>query len=651
MTSTTPIDPTRWDPSVSPAEDFYRHVNGAWLDEHPVPPEYPAYGAFHEVNERNQEILHRLLHEAADDPGEAGSARHKAGDYFAAGLDEAAIAAAGVEALRPLLDAIDALATPADLRALAPRLERDGVGALFGVGVMADFEDAESYLVYLGQGGLGLPDRDYYLGDDERSTAIQEAYRAHVAAQLGNLGVPGDEATAAADAVYAFERRLAAASLTKVEQRDPTKTLNRHDVDALDELMPRFGLAGFVRETGGTQPTVSIDSAAFFRELDAAIAETPIETLRHYLRWHLVRTFASTLPPAFEDEHFGFFGRLLGGQQEQKPRWKRVLDIATNEIGELVSLLYVEEAFPPAAKDRCEHLVEHLLSAMGAAIRDNPWMTAATREQALEKLAGFTFKIGYPDRWRDYTALDPVRSSFAENRLRVARFEHDRHFARLDEPVDKGEWLLAPHVVNAYYHPLHNEIVFPAGILQPPFFWADADDAVNYGAIGAVIGHEITHGFDDQGSHFDAKGALRDWWTEEDRTEFTRRARVLVDQFNACHVVDDVTVNGELTLGENIADLGGVSISWNAFREALHGSSPTVDGMSADQRFFAAYATVWRTNYTEAYARLLANVDPHSPSRFRANVPLSNFPPFAAAFDVPDGAPMARPEPERARIW
>jgi putative endopeptidase len=328
-----------------------------------------------------------------------------------------------------------------------------------------------------------------------------------------------------------------------------------------------------------------------------------------------------------------------------------VLDIATNEIGELVSLLYVEEAFPPAAKDRCEHLVEHLLSAMGAAIRDNPWMTAATREQALEKLAGFTFKIGYPDRWRDYTALDPVRSSFAENRLRVARFEHDRHFARLDEPVDKGEWLLAPHVVNAYYHPLHNEIVFPAGILQPPFFWADADDAVNYGAIGAVIGHEITHGFDDQGSHFDAKGALRDWWTEEDRTEFTRRARVLVDQFNACHVVDDVTVNGELTLGENIADLGGVSISWNAFREALHGSSPTVDGMSADQRFFAAYATVWRTNYTEAYARLLANVDPHSPSRFRANVPLSNFPPFAAAFGVPEGAPMARPEPERARIW
>jgi len=406
-----------------------------------------------------------------------------------------------------------------------------------------------------------------------------------------------------------------------------------------------------VREIGGTQPTVSVDAPDFFRVLDEAISDTPIDVLRHYLRWHVVRAYASSLPPAFEDAAFAFYGALLGGQQEPKPRWKRVLDLASQDIGELVSQLYVDEAFPPAAKDRCEHLVEHLLAAMGTAIRTNPWMTDETRGEALRKLAGFSFKIGYPDRWRDYAALTPEHDSFAANRIRAARFEHDRQFGRLEEPVDTTEWLLPPHIVNAYYHPLLNEIVFPAGILQPPFFWADADDAINYGGIGSVIGHEITHGFDDQGSQFDATGALRNWWTEEDRTEFTRRADVLVEQFNASAVTDDVMVNGRLTLGENIADLGGLAIAYNALQEALHGDRHPIDGMTPDQRFFAAYATIWRTNYTDAYARLLANVDPHAPSHYRANIPMSNFEPFAAAFDVPEGSPMARPAGERARIW
>ncbi|HEX5827568.1 MAG TPA: M13 family metallopeptidase [Candidatus Limnocylindrales bacterium] len=651
MTATTPIDRATWDEAVPPADDFYTHVNGAWLRDHPVPAQYPAYGAFNEVNERNQEILHRLLHEAADDPGAPGTARAKAGAYFASGLDEEAIALAGVEPLRELLDLVNGVRSAADVREILPRLERDGASPFFGVGVMPDFEDSARYLVYLGQGGLGLPDRDYYLGDDERATGIQAAYREHVATQLANLGDEAPAAAEAAAAIYDFEHRLAAASLTNVERRDAQKTLNRHEVEALDELMPRFGLAGYVREIGGTQPTVSVDSATFFRELDASIAETDAATLRQYLRWHLVRAYASALPKAFEEADFAFYRRLLGGQEEAKPRWKRVLDLAGSEIGELVSQLYVAEAFPPAAKERCEHLVEHLLSAMATSIRTNPWMTAATREEALAKLAGFSFKIGYPDTWKDYGPFEPVRTSFAENRLRAARFEHDRQLGRLEQPVDQGEWLLPPHIVNAYYHPILNEIVFPAGILQPPFFWADADDAINYGGIGSVIGHEITHGFDDQGSRFDAKGALRDWWTEEDRTEFMRRAQVLVEQFNGCTVVEGVTVNGELTLGENIADLGGVAVAYNALREALHGGAPVVDGMTADQRFFASYATIWRTNYTEAYARLLANVDPHSPARHRANVPLSNFPPFADAFGIPEGAPMARPEAERARIW
>ena len=328
-----------------------------------------------------------------------------------------------------------------------------------------------------------------------------------------------------------------------------------------------------------------------------------------------------------------------------------MLDVASQDIGELVSQLYVDEAFPPAAKDRCEHLVEHLLSAMGTAIRTNPWMTDETREEALRKLAGFSFKIGYPDEWKDYSSFVPVHTSFAENRMRVAQFEHDRQFGRLEQPVDKGEWLLPPHIVNAYYHPLLNEIVFPAGILQPPFFWADADDAVNYGGIGTVIGHEVTHGFDDQGSQFDRDGALRNWWTEVDRTEFMRRAQVLVQQFNACPVADDVSVNGQLTLGENIADLGGVAIAYNALQEALHDGATLVDGMTPDERFFASYASIWRTNYTDAYLRMMANTDPHSPGRYRANIPLANFPPFAATFGVPEGSPMALPDAERARIW
>ena len=651
MTATTPIDRASWDASVSPADDFYTHVNGAWLTEHPVPPEYGAYGAFHEVNQRNQELLHRLLHEAADHPGEDGSVRHKVGDYFMAGTDEATIEAAGIGPLRPLLARIDAIESVGDLRALAPDLERHGVGALYAVGILPDFEHADAYLVYVDQGGLGLPDRDYYLGEDERSVAILDGYRAHVAAQLRNVGVDDTDAAGAAEAILAFERRLAAASLTAVQRRDPTLTLNRHTLEQLDELMPSFGLAGFVREIGGTQPTVSVDCPDFFRELEAALAETPVATLRHYLRWHLVKSYASSLPKAIEDEAFAFYGTLLGGQQEQKPRWKRVLDIASQDIGELVSQLYVDEAFPPAAKDRCEHLVDHLLSAMGTAIRTNPWMTAETREEALGKLAGFSFKIGYPDEWRDYSSFVPVHTSFAENRMRAAQFEHDRQFGRLGQPVDKGEWLLPPHIVNAYYHPLLNEIVFPAGILQPPFFWADADDAVNYGGIGTVIGHEITHGFDDQGSQFDRDGALRNWWTEEDRTEFMRRAQVLVEQFNASPVADDVTVNGQLTLGENIADLGGVAIAYNALQEALHGSAPLVDGMTPAERFFASYASIWRTNYTDAYARMMANVDPHSPGRYRANIPLANFPPFAATFGIPEGSLMALPDTERARIW
>jgi len=647
-----PIDADFFDPAAAAGDDFYRHVNGGWIDANPVPPEYGSWGAGQIVHAQNQEILRRLLEEAAAAEQARGSAGQLVGDYYAAAMDEQAIAAAGLRPLEPYLSRAQSVASVADVRALLRDLQRTAASPLFGLGIAPDFEDPDTYLVYVEQGGLGLPERDYYLRDDEQSVALRAQYVAHVARQLGNLGDPEERAREAAERILAFEARLAEPSYTAAQLRDVQLTLNRFEVAALDGLMPGFGLTGHVADLGVAAATVGLDNPGFFEALDAILAETPMETLRDYLRWHIIRAFASALPPAFETAAFEFYGKTLGGQKEMQPRWKRVLSAASADIGELVAQLYVDAAFSAPAKQRCEEMVDRLLAAMRRAIAGAQWMSEGTRQAALEKLDGFGYKIGYPDEWRDYAGLVIARGSFVENRLRAEEFEWARQLGRLDEPVDKGEWAMPAHVVNAYYHPLLNEIVFPAGILQPPFFYADADDAVNYGAIGTIIGHEITHGFDDQGSHFDAQGRLRDWWTEADRAEFERRAQVLVDQFDAYDVVDDLHVNGRLTLGENIADLGGLKIAHDALREALRDEdSPPLDGFGPEQRFFLSWATVWRTSYTDEYLRLIVNVDPHSPARARVNGPLSNLPAFAAAFALPETAPMVHPEAERARIW
>lgn len=645
------IDTSGFDSGSKPSDDFYQYVNGGWLKSNPVPSEYGAWGAFHEVNERNQTLLHRLLQEAAAGIAPEGTPDRLAGDYFATAIDEEAIAAVGVTPLAPFLARIDSAQCVSDVRDIARDLIPVGVSALHSLGVSSDFENADAYLVYLGQGGLGLPERDYYVRDDAASEQMRDAYVAHIARQLGNLGDGADAASEAASAILGFETRLAQASYPAEKMRDVQLTMNRVDVSALNELMPHFGLSAYIAELGITSSSVCVDNPGFFSALESTLAETPIAALRDYLRWTLIRTFAGALAPAFEDEAFDFYGRVLGGQQKMRPRWKRVIDAASADIGEVVSELYVAAAFPERAKHRCEEMVDHLLSAMGAAIRAAEWMTEATRAQALEKLSGFSYKIGYPDEWRDFSALALRRDSFVENRMRCSRFEFDREIDRLGEPVDRAEWAMPAHSVNAYYHPLLNEIVFPAGILQPPFFYADADDAVNFGAIGAVIGHEITHGFDDRGSHFDAHGALREWWTEEDRAEFDRRATVIAEQFDGYQVVGDLHVNGRLTLGENIADLGGLSIALNALREAGGTQSVLIDGLTPEQRFFVSWATVWHMNYTEEYATLLVNIDPHSPAQYRVNGPLANLPAFAAAFDIAEGSPMSRGAELRAHIW
>jgi len=648
-----PIDRATFDTSVSPAEDFYRFVNGGWLDANPVPPEYSRWAAFNEVNERNEELLHGVLERAATEGGPEGSLLRVTGDYYAAGMDEEQIAATGITPLQPWLDRIAAAETLHDLCELAAAFHPTGFGFLFGAGVSSDFDDPTVHLLYIGQGGLGLPERDYYLRDDERSVELRTEYRKHVAAQLASLGETDEQAAAHAGAILDFETALAEPSYTAAQQRDIDLIVNRRRIDQLDDLMPGFGLPRYLESVGaGSVTEVNIDNPGFFSLVAGLLAATPTDTLRAYARWHLVRSVASSLPPVFADESFRFYGRTLGGQKEQKPRWKRVLAMATADIGELIAQLYVAEAFPPEARRRAEELVGHLFVAMRESLQDREWMTDATRTEALTKLAGFRHKIGYPDVWRDYGGLEIERGPLVVNRMRAAEFEHRRHLRKLGEPVDPHEWEMPPHVVNAYYHPLKNEIVFPAGILQPPFFHADADDAVNYGGIGGVIGHEITHGFDDMGRRFDATGQLRDWWTDEDRNEFTRRADVIVAQFDGYTVADDLSVNGTLTLGENIADLGGMTIAFRALQRALdeHPAGET-DGFTPAQRFFLSWAIIWRSNSTDEWLRLQVHTDPHAPAPLRCNGPLSNFGPFADAFGLDGAAPMMRPLSERVEIW
>jgi len=638
------------DPSVSPSDDFYRFVNGGWLDDNPVPDEYPAWGAFQELNSRNEDVLHGILTEVADKEAPTTIAERLVGAHFAAGMDIDRIEQLGLDPVASILETIGSVADRGELASVTADLHREGIGAFFGVAVEPDFEDSSVNLLWIGQGGLGLPDRDYYLRDDDTSRELLGAYRDHVSAMFKLLGRADHEA--AADTVVALETVIAQESYTNVQMRDINLITNKVTREDIETMMPAFGLDGYLDAVGAqAHKAFSVDNLGFYPAIDSLIAETPLDDLITYLTWHAIHSTASALPEAFEKESFDFYGRTLGGQQEQKERWKRVLSASTADIGQLVSQLYVAENFPPEAKTRMEHLVENLLEAMRASIESVEWMSDATRVEALMKLESFGYKIGYPDEWRDYTGLELSADSWFENRLAASRFEFERKMATVGEPVDPHEWAMPPHVVNAYYHPLHNEIVFPAGILQPPFFSLSADDATNYGSIGAVIGHEITHGFDDQGSRFDADGNVRDWWTEKDREEFSKRANVVVDQYSAHEVEEGLHVNGELTLGENIADIGGLKIAYSALQSALEEADDLVGGLTPAQRFYIAWATGWRQNYTDEYLRLLVNSDPHSPAYIRGAVPLSNLATFQDAFSIPDGAPAIRPLEDRVDIW
>ena len=637
------------DETVDPGTDFYRYANGGWIDSHEIPPGYGAWGAFEEISVRNEAVLHDELIRAADAP--VDELERKLGDLYASGMDTEAIEASGLAPIAHLLDAVGGIGSADDLLALLPGLHRDGVGLLWAPGVTVDHDDSTRYLLWLVPSGLGLPDRDSYLAGSDAAVALRAAYVEHVANQLANAGTPREEAGRLADDVLAFETRLAEHQLAAEERRDRSRTLNRMPLDELAAVAPELDLLDYLRELGAEAATaVNVSEPAYLAEVHGVVTTTGIEVLRAYATFHVVHAAADALHAAVEDEDFSFYGRKVRGQQEPKERYKRIVAAVGQDMGEALSQLYVRAAFPESAKQRALHMVEEILEEMRRSLQTREWMSEETRRRGLEKLESFGVKIGYPDRWRDWSGLQIDRSSYAGNRLSAARFEMDRQLGKLGEQVDAGEWEMPPHIVNAYYHPTRNEIVFPAGILQEPMFDPDADDAVNYGGIGTVIAHEVTHGFDDQGRRFDAHGHFSDWWTPEDEEHFTGLADRLVEQFDGYVAVGEVHVNGRLTLGENIADLGGIALASRAHARVSEGQ-PDIDGLSPAQRFFLANASVWRGRTSEELARTLAQIDPHSPREWRVRGPVSNSDAFQEAFGLPDGAPALRPREDRIVIW
>ena len=644
------VDTAHLDRSVRPCDDFYRFANGTWLGTATIPPEERAWGAFAEIRDRNQAVLREILEAAAADPKlQRSTPRQKVSDLFASGMDEAGIERAGLAPIAGDLKRIDRTRTARDRAVIIATLHRRRAFPCFAVTVLPDAKDSLTNLLQIQQGGLGLPDRDYYLKDDDRSKATRDSYRAHVTRMLELFG--HRDPARDAETILRMETRLARASMPRVDQRDPDKVYNKHTLAELEARSPGFGWSAYLAALGVREPVLNVRQPAFLAELGAMAGDESAQDWRSYLRWHLLHARAAYLPARFEDEDFVFYQRILQGVPAQQPRWKRVLETVDQRIGEALGQLYVERTFPPEAKQKVLDLVEDLRGALGERIEGLDWMTGATKAQALRKLRAFRVKMGYPDRWRDYSGLEIDRGPYATNVVRADEFETRRQLAKLGKPVDREEWRMSPPTVNAYYAASYNEIVFPAGILQPPLFDPAADDAVNYGAIGMVIGHEMTHGFDDAGSKFDADGNLKEWWVAADRAAYTARTDLVVRQFDEYEPVPGHRVNGRLTLGENIADLGGLKIAFAAFLRSARARAKSVDGFTPEQRFFLGFAQGWRSLWRDEAMRVRLTIDPHSPPQFRCNGPLSNLPEFFEAFGCGSEGTLSRPPEVRPAIW
>ena len=646
------IDLSHMDTSVRPTDDFFRFANGKWVERTEIPAEEPVWGGFSEIRDRNYEVMRAAAEEAAGGASAAGTIEQKVGDLWTTGMDDEAIERAGIDAIRAELDLIEGLTDRVRIPEVLAKLHRERLFPGFILVVRQDPGDSTRNIVWLQQGGLGMPDRDYYLKDDPRSREIRVKYVAHLARMAGLLGDDAETARYAAATVLTIETRLAHASMTRVDQRDPYRTYNKMTVAQLAERAP-WDWSAYLGAVHANVDELNVRQPLFFAELAKAFGDVPLEQLRAYLRWHVVRTLASSLPRAFDEESFDFNSRVLQGVPQQKPRWKRVLESMDQHMGEELGQLYVRKAFSPEAKRRVLELVDDLRSALRERILSLEWMGEETKQQALRKLDAFAVKMAYPDQWRDHSGLAVDRSPFVRNVLRANEWHSDRDLAKLGKPVDRTEWLMSPQTVNAYYNPLMNEIVFPAGILQPPFFDAEADDAVNYGAIGMVIGHEMSHGFDDAGSRYDADGNLKEWWTKDDRAAYEARQDLVVKQYEAYEPLPGQRINGKLTLGENIGDIGGIKIAWAAFQRMLGRKAPQgpIDGFTPEQRFFLGLAQSWRNKIRDEALRVRLNIDPHSPAIQRVIAPLSNMSEFHQAFGGGPDAAMWRPEEARPAIW
>jgi putative endopeptidase len=650
------VDIQSIDKKANPRNDFNQFANGKWIQNNPVPSTESRWTSFNVIAERNYDLLRTILETAAADKSASkGSARQKIGDFYRIAMDTNKLEADNYAPLTTDLGSIMVLVDAKDVMNYVGKMHRKGLPAFFGFGVNQDVKKSDEYACYLSQAGLGLPDRDYYLKDDEKSKNIRKEYLNHISRMFQMIGNNTPESEKIANDILEFETDLAKASMTRVERRDPDKTYNKKTTQELETSYPNINWKGYFEQTGLAKKNVStfiVGQPLFFEELNKRMGTTSIFTLRNYLKWKAVSSSSSYMSSRFADESFRFYSTILTGTKEQKPRWKRTVNQANNLIGELVAQEYVKVAFSEESKKRLNKMVDNLREAFKIRIQNLDWMSAETKTKALEKLASFNRKIGYPDKWTDFTKLEIKNDSYLENYFRSNTFEFDDNINRLGKPIDKAEWGMLPQTVNAYYSPLMNEIVFPAAIMQPPFFDPAADDAVNYGAIGAVIGHEFSHGFDDKGCKFDAKGNLNNWWTEADKSKFDARTKVMVNQYNKYKVEDSVYVNGELTLGENIADFAGLTVSYDAYMLSLKGKEKKkINGFTPEQRFFIGFAQVWRGNARPEFLRQQVVTDPHSPARFRVLGPLSNMPQFYEAFGVQKGDGMYRDDSVRVKIW
>jgi putative endopeptidase len=647
------FDVSNLDRTCKPCDDFYQFAVGGWLKNNPIPPEYPEWGSFITLADKNEQALHGILEAAAANRSAVpGSNEQKIGDFFASCMDTKEIDAQGLKPLSADLSLIAAIHDTATLIDTGAQLQAKGVGVLFNFGSDQDFKDSSKVIGEATQGGLSLPDRDYYTRDDDESKKLRQQFVEHVAKLLVLAGDTQDQATSQANTILGIETSLAKASMTNVERRDPEKIYHKMSIADAQALTPQLPWSAYFRAIGSPALTeINIGQPDFFKALNGMLTSVSLNDWKTYFRWQLINRSAALLSDPFVQENFAFNGRILTGSKEIRPRWKRCTTSTDQQIGEALGQVYVQKYFPPEAKARALELVNNLIAALRDDLQILPWMSPGTRKAAIEKLQAFTLKIGYPDKWRDYSALKIERGSYLENVFRASQFENARDLAKIGKPVDRGEWGMTPPTVNAYYNPQLNEIVFPAGILQPPFYDPKRDDAYNYGAIGAVIGHEITHGFDDQGAQFDPRGTLKNWWTPEDLKSFQTRGECVAKQFDGYEVEKGLRENGKLVEGESIADLGGVALAYAAFQKSLHGNAGQKDanGFTPLQRFFLGYAENWAVNIRPELARLQTNTDPHPLPHFRVNGPLSNTAEFAQAFGCKKGDAMVRTQV--CKIW